>query len=90
MATKRPDNVCPRCGKQRVVTKTYKEVVGVSVVTYAEMSCPDPKCQALVEKGLLAEDIKRKAMKKEHDRREAEKKVRMAEKAEEKAKNRKN
>lgn len=43
-------NYCWRCGKERVVTKSWKEKIGNSVVTTTETVCPDIKCQELVEK----------------------------------------
>ena len=43
-------NICSRCGKVRVVTKTYEEKVGNSFVTYKLTSCPDENCQEKVDK----------------------------------------
>ena len=45
-------NLCIRCGKERVVKKTWTEKVGTSLITYTETVCPDPKCQKIVEKQL--------------------------------------
>ena len=52
-------SICPRCGKQRVVIKTYKEVVGTSSVSYTETACPDKKCQEVVDEKLLEEEQRR-------------------------------
>jgi len=41
-------NVCPRCGKERVFLKKWKEKVGYSVVVTTETTCPDIKCQKIV------------------------------------------
>lgn len=42
---------CIRCGKLRVVAKTWTEKTGVAAaVTYTQTVCPDPACQKLVEK----------------------------------------
>jgi uncharacterized protein YdbL (DUF1318 family) len=42
-------NVCIKCGKKRIVARTYKEYVGLTLVTYTDMVCPDPECQKLVD-----------------------------------------
>ena len=44
------DNVCVRCGKKRVEKKTWKEVINGIVLTHTQTACPDPKCQAIVDK----------------------------------------
>lgn len=41
---------CPRCDKQRILIKTWKEVVqaangSASELTYTQYACPDPECQ---------------------------------------------
>lgn len=38
-------NPCPRCGKERIVSKVYEEQIGQSIVTTREMVCPDKECQ---------------------------------------------
>lgn len=43
-------NYCWRCGKERIITKTWKEKVNNSVVTTTETACPDKECQMTVEK----------------------------------------
>src|SRR3989338_2316159 len=40
---------CIRCGKPRILDKTWKEQIGLSKVTYTSTVCPDPICQKLVE-----------------------------------------
>jgi len=52
-------NVCIRCGKTRIVTKTWKEYVGTSTVTYTTTACPDQACQKIVDKKLAAMREKR-------------------------------
>jgi len=42
-------NVCIKCGKKRIVARTYKEYVGLTLVTYTDMVCPDPECQKAVD-----------------------------------------
>lgn len=66
------DNFCSRCGKQRVVVKTYKEKIGNSVVTYTEKACPDPDCQKRVNTQLASDETKRKRIKSENVKREQE------------------
>lgn len=43
------NNLCVRCGKQRVDGKTWKGNMGVSVITYIQTVCPDPECQKIVD-----------------------------------------
>lgn len=52
---------CIRCGKDRVLSKTWKEKKGDSLLTYSLFVCPDTECQKLVDEKL----------KKERDRLEA-------------------
>ena len=42
------ENLCIRCGKPRLVVKTWKENLGYSVVTATETACPDNDCQKIV------------------------------------------
>lgn len=42
-------NPCTRCGKERIIVRTWKETVGYSVVTTRETACPDKACQKMVE-----------------------------------------
>jgi hypothetical protein len=43
-------NLCIRCGKKRVVVRTWEEKTEYSTVINTEMACPDPECQKQVEK----------------------------------------
>ncbi len=52
-------NPCTRCGKQRVISNIHKERVGGSLVTVSSTICPDPECQAIVEKQLEKERVQR-------------------------------
>ena len=61
---------CTRCGKPRIVVKTYEEKVETSTVTYTITECSDPECQKLVNKTLKAEKVKRKFIKDEQVKRE--------------------
>lgn len=78
------NNLCPLCGKQRVVVKTYKEKIGNSVITYTEKSCPDPECQKKLNGQLAKEDKKRRDITKEQKNRENERKARMLDRKKEK------
>lgn len=51
-------NICYRCGKDRIVSKVWKEKIGNSIVENVEHICPDKKCQEELE-----EDIKRQRTK---------------------------
>lgn len=63
-------SVCTRCGKPRIVVKTYEEKVDNSTVTYTITECSDPECQKLVNKTLQTEKNKRKFIKDEQEKRE--------------------
>ena len=71
-------SVCSRCGKDRVIIKTYKEKVGGSVVEYTETACPDPSCQTKVNTQLASDAVKRANIKSEQDKREVERKQRIS------------
>jgi hypothetical protein len=74
------NNLCPLCGKQRIVVKTYKEKIGNSVITYTEKTCPDPLCQKKLDGQLAQETKKRKLITKEQEKREEERKSRLKKK----------
>lgn len=63
---------CTRCGKERVVKSSYTEKLEKTTVVYTVTICPDPECQKLVEKGLVADEAKRKIMRDEHEKRTQE------------------
>lgn len=42
-------NPCVRCGKERVIVKTWKEKFGDSVIINTESDCPDKECQKKVD-----------------------------------------
>jgi len=49
---------CPKCGKERVLLKTWKEAVKTvngetSELTYTQYVCPDEDCQKIQDKELL-------------------------------------
>lgn len=56
------NNPCFRCGKERVVKRTYKKKVDNSVITYTDTVCPDPECQIALELQLKIEREKREQM----------------------------
>lgn len=55
-------NPCIRCGKERIAVRVYNEKVGESLITHTETSCPDSKCQAVVDKKLDKERLQRERM----------------------------
>lgn len=61
---------CTRCGKPRIIVKTFTEKVDNSTVTYTITECSDPDCQKLVNKTLKQEETKRKFIKDEQVKRE--------------------
>jgi hypothetical protein len=64
-----PSNPCTRCGKERIVSRTYNEEIatffGTSTVTHTETVCPDPECQKIVEERLDAQKQKSQELKDE-------------------------
>lgn len=73
-------NVCTRCGKPRVIAKTWTEKVktgyGTSVIRHVETVCPDPKCQKKVDEDLAVVHKKRMEIQENREKREAESKSR--------------
>ena len=63
-------SICTRCGKPRIIVKTYEEKVDTSTVTYTITECSDPECQKMVNKTLLTEKKKRQFIKDEQEKRE--------------------
>lgn len=69
-------NACIRCGKKRIVSKTWTEKVSGSLTTYTLTVCPDPECQKIVEKELKKKrDRIMEIQKKSLERRKAIKRV---------------
>jgi hypothetical protein len=70
-------SICTRCGKTRIVSKTWTEKVetysGHAVVTHTTTICPDPDCQSVVDKDLAEQKEHRDQLKKESELREKEK-----------------
>ncbi len=62
-------NICYRCGKERVVIKTWKEKVWDSVIENTESVCPDKKCQAANDKDMRK--LKHKRLELEKRKRES-------------------
>jgi hypothetical protein len=57
-------NICYRCGKERTVSKVWKEKIGNSIVENTETVCPDKKCQEATEKEIRKQKNKRLQMEK--------------------------
>jgi hypothetical protein len=59
-------NPCIRCGKERIVSKTWKEEVtnffGSSFITHTETVCPDGECQKIVNAKFKQEKEKKEAL----------------------------
>jgi hypothetical protein len=59
-------NPCIRCGKERLVSKTWKEEItnffGSSFVTHTETVCPDKECQKIVEAKFQQEKERKEAL----------------------------
>jgi len=72
---------CIRCGKSRIVGKTWKEKISGSLVVFTQTVCPDPECQKIVDEQLQIKkdklaDIHQKSL----ERRKTIKRVRKASK----------
>ncbi len=56
---KKPSNPCVRCGTERIVSKQWKEkqktLAGTTEIVFFQTICPNPACQALVDKALREE-----------------------------------
>lgn len=55
-------NLCTRCGKERIVSRTWKERAGSSFITITESVCPDKACQSKVNAENKKHFDRRKAM----------------------------
>ena len=55
-------NNCYRCGRERRISKVWKEKVGNSVIENTESVCPDKKCQEKVEQEIRHQINKRLQM----------------------------
>lgn len=47
---------CIRCGKTRILDKSWTEEVNGATTTYTKMVCPDKECQKTVEEQLKREN----------------------------------
>lgn len=55
-------SVCTRCGKERIVHKTWNEKFGDSIIVNTEMICPDSDCQKIVNRDIKKQKDKADAM----------------------------
>ena len=56
---KQQGSPCIRCGKLRVVEKTWKEYLGTSLLTYTRTVCVDAACQKIVDEQIALQKEKR-------------------------------
>lgn len=81
MAAKKPyTNPCTRCGKERIVVRTWKERVvtfsGVeSIQINSDMVCPDVTCQKIVMAELDEQKEKRDKVRLDREKRLQDKKT---------------
>lgn len=72
------NNPCIRCGKQRILAREWKETLitrtGESVVTHTLTVCPDPECQAIIDKNRAIQNEKDEKRKKEFEERRSQRK----------------
>lgn len=62
-------NLCVRCGKPRIVVRTWKECIKGSILIYTSTACPDAACQKIVDKKFADQKEKREAVEKERMKR---------------------
>jgi len=62
-------NPCSRCGKERVVIRTWKEKIDNSIITNIETACPNKECQAEVDKINKKQQERSAALKRESEKR---------------------
>lgn len=55
-------NPCIRCGKERIVLRTWVENLGHSELTRTDTGCPDKVCQKQVEDDLEEKRLKKEAI----------------------------
>jgi hypothetical protein len=75
--TNKYTNPCTRCGKERILAKKWKEKTvtfsgNTIVVTRTLNICPDKDCQAIVDKELNAQKVKRDKIRDDREKRIAE------------------
>lgn len=70
-------NTCTRCGKDRILAKTWDEVVEIynrkTKITHEQFVCKDPKCQEQVESQLTQQREKREYAERQKEIAKAEK-----------------
>ncbi|MDO8551493.1 MAG: hypothetical protein Q7S03_02330 [bacterium] len=63
-------NPCIRCGKERIVVKTWEEDQGNSHSTHTSFVCPDKDCQEIVDQQLAEKREKRKIVEENKQKRQ--------------------
>jgi hypothetical protein len=58
-------NICSRCGKQRIVVKTWKESIKGVITIFTSTACPDAACQEKVDRKLTLQKEKKEALENE-------------------------
>ena len=70
---KKIQNPCSRCGKERIITKTWEEEFqtfsGVIREIHSDSVCPDESCQAIIDVELASQKEKRDKQKKDREQR---------------------
>lgn len=66
-------NPCTRCGKARIDSRTWVEEIdtffGKDRIVHTDTVCPDPECQAIVQKKIDQDKERTEAMKLEREER---------------------
>lgn len=65
-------NPCTRCGRERIVDRTWEETIetfsGSLIAVHSMSVCPDPKCQKIVEERLAIQKAKYDDIKRNHEK----------------------
>jgi hypothetical protein len=76
------DNPCFRCGKQRIISRTWTETITTfsgmqQKVTYSDAICPDAECQSLLDVELDKQKEKREKITQDRQQRITDQKAKI-------------
>lgn len=82
MNNSKSSNPCTRCGRERIVLKTWKESIktfdGVTEIEVADTICPNKDCQVIVDKQIFDQHEKYEATKRDKLQKAADFKTKMS------------
>lgn len=68
-------NPCIKCGRERVIVRTWTEKVYDSVITNTETRCPNPDCQKEVDRDNKKQKDRHEALRLKSEQRARDRKV---------------